>query len=241
MSEAILRAQREAWDRKPGLRALYGRWHEAMRGFLAPGPSLEVGAGIGQLKEALPGLLTLDILPTPATDVLGDAQQLPVRDNSLGNLVLFDVLHHLPRPLRFFAEACRALRPGGRVLVMDPYVSPLSWPVYRFLHPEGLRPDCDPLDEACALSPDAPFASSQGVATVLFWKRAAEFVRRFPALRLLHRERLALWSYPLTGGFSGRTLVPESWISPLADLERPFSFLAPLAAFRTLVVLEHAA
>ena len=241
MSDAILRAQREAWDRKPGLRALYGRWHAAMRGFLAPGPSLEVGAGIGQLKEALPGLLTLDILPTPWTDLVGDAQELPVRDASLGNLVLFDVLHHLPRPARFFAEACRALRPGGRVLVMDPYVSPLSWPVYRFLHPEGLRPDCDPLDESCALSSDEPFDSNQGVATALFWRRAAQFARRFPTLRLLHRERLALWSYPLTGGFSGRTLVPESWIAPLADLERPLAFLAPLLAFRTLVVLERAA
>jgi len=241
MSDAILRAQREAWDRKPGLRALYGRWHAAMRGFLAPGPSLEVGAGIGQLKETLPGLLTLDILPTPWTDVVGDAQELPVRDRSLGNLVLFDVLHHLPRPARFFDEACRALRPGGRVLVMDPYVSPLSWPVYRFLHPEGLRPHCDPLDEARALSPDAPFASSQGVATVLFWRRLADFTRRFPGLRVLHRERLALWSYPLTGGFSGRTLVPECWIPTLAGLERPCAFLAPLLAFRTLVVLEHVA
>ncbi|MEW5772555.1 MAG: class I SAM-dependent methyltransferase [Thermodesulfobacteriota bacterium] len=239
MSDAILRAQREAWDRKPGLRALYGRWHAAMRGFLAPGPSLEVGAGIGQLKEALPGLFTLDILPTPWTDMVGDAQELPVRSGSLGNIVLFDVLHHLPRPARFFDEACRALRPGGRILVMDPYVSPLSWPVYRFLHPEGLRPGCDPLDEACALSTDEPFDSNQGVATALFWRRAGEFARRFPRLKVLRRERLALWSYPLTGGFSGRTLVPESWIVPLADLERPLSFLAPLLAFRTLVVLEH--
>ncbi len=241
MSDAILRAQREAWDRKPGLRALYGRWHAAMRGLLAPGPSLEVGAGIGQLKEALPGLLTLDILATPWTDVVGDAQQLPVRSASLGNLVLFDVLHHLPRPACFFAEAERALRPGGRVLVMDPYVSPLSWPVYRFLHPEGLRPVGDPLDESSALSSDTPFDSSQGVATALFWKRAAQFARRFPALRVVRRERLALWSYPLTGGFSARTLAPESWIAPLADLEKPFSFLAPLLAFRTLVVLEHVA
>jgi SAM-dependent methyltransferase len=241
MSDAILRAQREAWDRKSGLRALYGRWHAAMRGFLVPGPSLEVGAGIGQLKDALPGLVTLDILPTPWTDVVGDAQELPVRDASLGNLVLFDVLHHLPRPARFFAEACRALRPGGRVVVMDPYVSPLSWPVYRFLHPEGLRLVGDPLGESQALSSDVPFDSNQGVATVLFWKRAEAFARRFPKLRILHRERLALWSYPLTGGFSGRTLVPESWIPPLAGLERPCAFLAPLLAFRTLVVLEHVA
>lgn len=239
MSDAVLRAQREAWERKPGLRALYGRWHRAMRGFLVPGPILEVGAGIGQLKEAVPGLATLDIVATPWTDVVGDAQDLPVRDRALANLALFDVLHHLPHPLRFFREACRTLRRGGRIVVMDPYVSPLSWPVYRFLHPEGLRGGCNPLDEAAATCSDEPFDSDQGVASVLFWRRAGEFAARFPALRVLHRERLALWAYPLSGGFSGRTLVPESWIAPLAAAEAPFAFLAPLLAFRTLVVLEH--
>ena len=40
------------------------------------------------------------------------AEALPFADGSVGALVLFDVLHHLPSPRRFFDEAARVLRAG---------------------------------------------------------------------------------------------------------------------------------
>lgn len=237
MSERILESQLAAWDRKPALRRLYGRWFAMVRDALAPGPVLEVGAGIGKFKEVVPGALSLDILPTRWTDMAGDAQCLPVRDASLGDIVLFDVLHHLPRPVRFLEEAERALMPGGRVVIMDPYVSPLSYPVYRFLHPEGVDRGCDPLGPGDVCS-GKPFDSDQGVATALFWRDAGRLAQRFPRLVMVRRERLALLAYPLSGGFGGRSLAPDGLVAAVDRLERYLGFLAPLLAFRTFVVLE---
>lgn len=233
----ILREQLEAWNRKACLRRMYGGWFEAMRREMPPGPALEVGAGIGKFKEHAPGVLTLDIEKTPWTDLVGDAQRLPVRSGALASIVLFDVLHHLPRPALFLREAVRALRPGGRVLVMDPYVSPVSWPVYRFLHPEPVRMRCDPLGEE-GVCTDRPFDSNQAVATALFFRDARRLEREFPELSVVRRERLALLSYPLTGGFGGRALLPDAAIAWLSGVEARLPFLAPLMAFRTFVVLE---
>ena len=59
-------------------------------------------------------------------------------------------------------------------------------------------------------------------------------------LRLMERRRLAFVLYPLSGGFSRRSLVPERAYRPLALVEqllRPFS---RLLAFRCLVVIERA-
>ena len=57
------------------------------------------------------------------------AETLPFGDGTLGALVLFDVLHHLLAPGRFFPEATRVLRTGGRVIMCESYVGPFSYPV----------------------------------------------------------------------------------------------------------------
>lgn len=49
----------------------------------------------------------------------GDLEALPVADGELDAAVLALVLHHLPEPELALAEAARAVRPGGRVIVVD--------------------------------------------------------------------------------------------------------------------------
>jgi ubiquinone/menaquinone biosynthesis C-methylase UbiE/DNA-binding transcriptional ArsR family regulator len=49
----------------------------------------------------------------------GELEALPVADGELDAAVLSLVLHYLPEPVRALAEAARALRPGGRLVVVD--------------------------------------------------------------------------------------------------------------------------
>ncbi len=49
----------------------------------------------------------------------GALEALPIDDASLDAVILMLVLHHLPSPAPVLAEAHRALRPGGRLLVVD--------------------------------------------------------------------------------------------------------------------------
>jgi ubiquinone/menaquinone biosynthesis C-methylase UbiE len=50
---------------------------------------------------------------------LGELEALPADDGELDAAVLFLVLHYVVDPARAFAEVRRALRPGGRLLVVD--------------------------------------------------------------------------------------------------------------------------
>ena len=81
-------------------------------------------------------MVCTDIVKLLWLDAVVDAQQLPFAKSSLANIVVFDALHHLENVRYFFDEALRVLQPGGRVIIMDPYISACSWPVYYFLLPE---------------------------------------------------------------------------------------------------------
>jgi SAM-dependent methyltransferase len=232
---------RRAWGEDEALRTLYGRWYARVRAQLPPrelGRWLELGSGPGFAKDVIPELELSDVVGAPWLEHELDAEQLPFDDASLGALVLFDVLHHLPHPARFFSEAVRTLRPGGRVVMCEPYVSPASYPVYRFLHEERCDLSVDPLAETAGTGDD-PFEGNQAIPTLLLARRPDELEDRFPELHIAGLERFAGLAYPASGGFGRRTLLPmRLWRALLALEDRLPEAAFRLIGFRMLAVLE---
>ncbi|HEY4590390.1 MAG TPA: class I SAM-dependent methyltransferase [Thermoanaerobaculia bacterium] len=125
------------------LRRIYEEWYIAIAASLPPGegPILELGAGAGFLADFVPRLARSEVFYTPGIDLVLDGQALPFRDRSLRGIAMTNVLHHLPRPVRFFAEAARAVRPGGVVTMIEPWVTSWSRWVYTRLHHEPFLPE----------------------------------------------------------------------------------------------------
>ena len=234
-----LAEQEAAWRRRPLVRRLYNEWFDLIVEHLSPvdGPAVELGSGFAPLKERLPALVVTDVERTPWTDEVADAQALPYADASLANIVAVDVVHHLAEPGRFFDEARRVLRPGGRVVLVEPYTSPVSGLAYRLFHHEQTDTRVDPFRADPRLAGE-PLEGNQALPALLFFRHADEFRRRWPELELVARRRFAFVLYPLSGGFTRRPLVPRGLYRPLAALETLLAPAAPLLAFRCLVVLE---
>jgi SAM-dependent methyltransferase len=235
LAETLLDHER-AWNERPLLRRIYGEWFDLIATKLAsvPGETVEIGSGIGRLRDHVSGLVTSDVEPTPWADRVVDAESLPYGDGELANLVLVDVYHHLPRPAAFLDEARRALAPGGRVVMLEPYCSPLSSLAYR-LHHERLELDADGFAESESTDPlDANLAQT----TLAFFRQRDEYARRWPELPIVEERLLSLLVYPLSGGFTRRPLLPAGLFGPLTALERALSPIVRFAAFRCLVVLE---
>ena len=234
-----LRAQEEDWRTRPLVQRLYRTWYRFVVAQLSsvPGPTIELGSGISRFKEHYPPTVATDIEPTPWVSDVVDAESLPYDDGSVANLVLIDVFHHLASPTRFLDAASRVLAPGGRVVLLDPYCSPVSSPAYRRFHHERTDLHAAPFDDDAAAAA-SPMASNQARTTLVFFRRRDEFERRWPELAIVKSRRLALLVYPLSGGLTRPQLVPTWLYAPLAALERVLMPLAPLLAFRCLVVLE---
>lgn len=229
------------WRQKPVLREIYLDLYRRMAAELAPGNALEIGGGSGIFKEFAPDVVTTDILPAPWLDMVADAQFLPVADQTFDNIVMFDVLHHIEFPRRFLAEASRVLRPGGRIIMVEPAITPLSWPFYHFIHPEPVGFSTDPLHEGAPDPNRDAFAASQAIPTRLITRDYARFVAAFPEFRVVQKRWLSLFAYPLSGGFQPWSLLPEGLVRPVLALENVLApMIGRLAGFRLLAVIEKA-
>lgn len=240
MSLEVLEQHRRVWARKPALQRVYEAWFERLLACAGPGQRvLEVGAGPGLLapfaRRARPDLewIASDLIPARWNDLAADALRLPLQARSVDVVAGLDVIHHFARPAAFFAEAARVLRTGGTLTLVEPWVTPLSYPIYRWLHPEGcdLSVDCwHPFPEG---DKDA-FAGNGALASLL--------VRRTPPARWsewgLSAPRatvLNAFAYLPTLGFRGPSLLPAPLVRPLLALDR----LAPLS--RVLGLRAHLA
>ena len=242
MSEQILSDHRRTWETKPVLRAIYHDFYRRITAMCRPGETLEIGGGSGILKNFLPDVISTDVVFMPWLDAVADAQNLPFRSGRFGNIVGIDVLHHIEMPRRFFFEVERVLAPGGRLILVEPAITPVSWVYYKFLHPEPVELDANPLMEQEPDPDRAPFDANQAIPTLLFGRHRREFAASFPQLRLLSCEKISLIAYPLSGGFRRWSLVPERLVDLILKFEDSLTpVLGPLMAFRLFITIERIA
>ncbi len=234
-----LDSHRKVWREKRLLREIYQGWYRRMAGYMSElGPVVEIGGGGGNLKEFRRDIITSDYVFCPWLDLVLDAHALPFQHSSVGTIAAVDVFHHLVDPVGFLCEACDVLVPGGRLILLEPYVSLWSWPVYRFIHPEDVDFSVDPFRGPMASSDKDPFDGNMAVATMLFLRRREELEKRVPGLKICSVEFSDILLYPLSGGFENPAFCPAPLVPIVRRLERLLMPAARFLGYRMLAVLE---
>lgn len=230
-----------AWERKPTLRKIYRTFHERIAAELnrdAPGRVVEIGAGIGNMKQVIPDCIATDLFPNPWIDRVENVNALSFADGAVSNLILFDVFHHLRYPGTALREMQRVLCPRGRAVIFEPAASVLGLLVFGLLHPEPLAlrsPIAWEAPEGWTPADDDYYAA-QGNASRVFLSRA--YRDRLDGWRVLSKKRFSAVSYVLSGGYSKPQLYPDAWYPLMRGIDRCCDCLPWLFATRLMVVLE---
>ncbi|MDI1314934.1 methyltransferase domain-containing protein [Prosthecobacter sp.] len=232
---------REAWQRKPLLQQVYAGFHRLIASHLireVKGLTVELGSGIGSIKQTVPECITSDLFPNPWLDRQENAYRLSFADDAVGNLILFDVWHHLEFPGTALEEFRRVLCPSGRLIVFEPAMGLLGRLVYSLGHhePVAFQQPVEWFAPADFPAADPPYFAAQSRAHRVFVQ--GEQREQLKGWRVLKVVRLASLAYLSSGGFSKPQLCPTALHPCLRLLDSLLSRVPSLFAVRLLVVLE---
>lgn len=192
---------------KPFLKSIYDDWYRMLSKELPAGdePVLELGSGAGYCEQFIPGLITSEIFHCSRARVVADAQQIPFADGSLRAIIMTDVLHHMPNVECFFREASRSLRCGGKILMIEPWVTPWSRFVYTRLHHEPFVPEA----ESWSFSSTGPLSgSNSALPWIVFARDRQKFESLFPEWTIEQMRPFLPFRYLISGGVGLRSLMP---------------------------------
>ena len=199
--------RREILKTKPFLRSLYADWYRSLAAEVPSGEGaiLELGSGAGFLREMIPGLVSSDILAIRGIDVVLDGCALPIRNGALKALLAVNVLHHIASPRRFLREAERAVRPGGALILLEPWLSNWGRLIYRRVHHEP----CDPDAPDWTFPAEGPLSGANvALPWILFARDRKRLEAEFPSWRLVRLMPRDPLCYLLSGGISMRNMLP---------------------------------
>ncbi len=205
---------------------------------------LEIGSGASPLKKFYPTVISSDIMDLDYLDLCFDCHRIDtvreIPNGSIDIITLTNVLHHLERPLQFIRNAAVKLKPGGRLIVTEPYLSLLSRFIYKYLHHEP----CDfGLEEPALEKIEGPLSSANSALPHAIFFSAACWHEELFDLYCFNPGEAKFFtslSYFLTGGISHRFPIPHRLYRSFFHFDRLLAEKAPrtFSSFFTLELIR---
>lgn len=224
--------------KKKFLRKLYEEWYKVFTdeiSTLPEGKLIELGSGGGFFKDKCPEVICSDILELPSNDMTFSALEMPFKDNELSGIFMIDTFHHIPDAEKFLSEVDRVLKPGGKMIMIEPENSSFGRLIYQNFHHEPFNPKGN-----WVIPSSGPLSGANGALPwIVFRRDKKSFEEKFPNLLLTDYKAHTPFRYLLSGGVSFRQLVPNFSFGLIKGFEQFLLFFSKqISMFTTIKVIK---
>lgn len=195
------------------LNLVYKRFYSLLQDG-SKGKIVELGSGGGFIKEIIPSAVTSDIVPGRYIDKIFSAEKMPFNNGSIDTFLMLNTFHHIKDPEKALTELDRCLKPGGNIIMVEPYNTRFSSFVYKHFHYEGFNEHA-----GWKTKQVNRMESNNALPWIVFVRDRSTFEKKYPRLRIrqisLHTPLLFL----LSGGLHKPQLIPNFLIPFFVFLE----------------------
>jgi SAM-dependent methyltransferase len=167
-----------------------------------------------------------------------DAHSLPFQDDDFEAVFAVDTLHHLSDPIAAIKEMERVVADEGKIIFIEPFVSLLSYPIYKIFHQEETSWTFSKNGFQEVVS-ELAGDGDQGIPKFVFSnEKVLSELMESSSINEIQIKLFAPFSFFATGGLSNPMHTPRQMIKFLLMIEAKIpSFVMKLIASRMVITL----
>ena len=196
---------------------------------------LEIGSGPGIIKQVINNCITSENFENPYLDRKENIYDLNFNNESLTDIVMVDVFHHLKYPMLGLSEMNRVLKKNGKVIMIEPAMGMIPKFIYAIFHkePNGFNMRISLSENK---EPDLhKFFAAQSYPYRIFYKKEIKIDKFFNISKV---ELKSDFSFLGSGGFGYTQFYPKVLYNLIKKFDNILSILPLLFAARMIITLE---
>ena len=199
---------------------------------------LELGSGGGNIKKVIKECITSDQFRNKNIDRIENIYKINFKKNSISNIILIDVFHHLQFPSLALKEIHRVLIKNGRIIMVEPAMGFIPRIVYKIFHyePNGfnLRIKWNDIPKKIPLSNQ--YFAAQSMSWRAFFLKELNLKSKY-SIKLI--KPFSDFAFLLSGGYSYKALYPKILYSLIKLIDKILTSISiRIFSARMLIVLE---
>jgi len=160
---------------------------------------------------------------------------MPFKDSCIDAFFMINVFHHIKNPNKFLNEISRCLKPGGKIVMIEPAKTFFSSFIYQHFHHEDFNPEA-----GWHVTGEGPLSNANGALPwIVFCRDRSRFYREAQSLSIKTMRYHTPIRYLVSGGVSMRPLIPICFYPLIKAIEFLLSpFNRWIAMFFTIEIVK---
>ena len=199
---------------------------------------LELGSGGGNIKKVIKECITSDQFKNKNIDRIENIYKINFKKNSISNIILIDVFHHLQFPSLALKEIHKVLIKNGRIIMIEPAMGFIPRIVYKIFHyePNGFNLRIKWNNIPKKIPSSNKYFAAQSIPWRAFFLKELNLKSKYTIKSI---KPFSDFAFLLSGGYSYKALYPKILYSLIKLIDKILTSISiRIFSARMLIVLE---